>query len=151
MKSVLLWLLIALGGSLAPNSGAQYVFLNQLTSSAGTPCSYDSTGQQGSANCWGAGMCNPAGGNRACDVAWYQAWSCGENNQLSNYVHATGHSWELYQFGWDGSNWVSYPNGMYADGTAEVYNWVFYDMYQGWDEEDCDGFTSYGQPYSYVC
>lgn len=147
MKGVVFWLLVVLGGSLAPNAKAQYVFLNQLTSSAGTPCSYDYTSQQGDIRCWATGMCNPAGGNRACDVSWYQYWSCGDNN----YVHVTGRAYELYMSGWDGSNYVFYPYGIYAGGTAEVYNWVFYGLYSGWDEEDCDGFTSYAEPYSYVC
>jgi hypothetical protein len=119
----------------------------ELVSCAGVGCSYGwYTSQAGNAGCWGAGQCNPAFSGRYVDVSWNQWWSC----SAGNYVSVKGSSYLLWGQGYDGAMWRSYPNGMMADGTAYAYA-DFMTIYQGWDEDNCDGHTDYSGQYSYDC
>ncbi len=146
-RSILLSIAFLCAVAARPVGAQQYVFYDELTSISGVPCSYDYTGQAGSCGCWAAGICNPNGANRAIDVQWYQWWSCSE----FNYVSVRGASYAIHMSGFNGEQWVVYPMALYAFGEADVYAGFLVSYLRGWDEEECLGFTSFGDSYSYPC
>ncbi len=85
------------------------------------------------------------------NVSFYQWWNCQQNG---DYVAASGSS-TTQQGGpaWCGisGQWESYPIGLSAFASAQVYGYSGYNLEGGWDEQECDGGESYSGPFSYDC
>lgn len=112
----------------------------ELSSYSGAPCIYGPyTSSAGSPGCWGAGACY---NNRFPDVSWYQNWNCS-----NGYVTARGSSSVIVEN--DGAG--PFNVGLYANGRADLYKGGPPIIYQGWDEDNCNGDTDYSGAYSYTC
>jgi hypothetical protein len=135
-------------------ASAQDHFWDEVSTSQGIPCSYSNVSGQtsgGDIGCWAWASCYNAA---QLDVSWYQQWSCSSGN----YVVAGGYSDFDTAFGWDflWDTWRAYNAGVTAGGNAVVYTlqqgglWLIR-SFTGWDNQDCEGGSSYSGPYNYDC